>query len=195
MSEPFACTAIPVRDLDKCSTFLREKLGFSMVRTAENWTQLSAQGAQVVLFKQMNSGPIHAAQGARLALGVEKLEETYRTLCDLSVPFKHPPEPMPFGQCATAVDPEGNEIDLVQWTDSPAGGVISSESVVNDILARNPEAMEVLEDHGIRICGGCIVLLNGTVQETAEYSGLLPAEASELVEELNDKVHAHGAAA
>jgi hypothetical protein len=48
--------------------------------------------------------------------------------------------------------------------------------------------MGVLEDHGIRICGGCIVLLNGSVRETAEYSGLSAVETSEMVEELNEKV-------
>ncbi len=48
--------------------------------------------------------------------------------------------------------------------------------------------MEVLEDHGIRICGGCIVLLNASVRETAEYSGLSAAEASKMVEELDEKI-------
>ncbi|MCL5951734.1 MAG: hypothetical protein M1132_08440, partial [Chloroflexi bacterium] len=86
---------------------------------------------------------------------------------------------------ATLFDPEGNEIDLIEWSEPAEEDVISSGSIVNDILAKSPEAMEVLEEHGIRICGGCIVLLNGTVQETAEYSGLLPAEASTLVAELN----------
>ncbi|MDE3091408.1 MAG: hypothetical protein KGJ80_18735, partial [Chloroflexota bacterium] len=50
-------------------------------------------------------------------------------------------------------------------------------------------AMQVFENHGIRICGGCIVLLNASVRETAEYSGLSRREASELVSELNEKVN------
>jgi hypothetical protein len=48
--------------------------------------------------------------------------------------------------------------------------------------------MEVFENHGIRICGGCLVLLNAPVYETAEYSGLDNEESSALVEELNDKL-------
>ena len=67
--------------------------------------------------------------------------------------------------------------------------VVSDRTVVNEILQKSPEAMEVLEEHGIRICGGCIVLLNGSVRETAEYSGLSASETSELVHELNEQVH------
>jgi hypothetical protein len=66
--------------------------------------------------------------------------------------------------------------------------VVTDKTMVNDILAQSPEAMQVLEDHGIRICGGCIVLLNSSVRQTAEYSGLAPTETSALVEELNEKI-------
>lgn len=78
----------------------------------------------------------------------------------------------------------GEDASAAQGASAP----VSDATIVNDILARSPEAMEVLEEHGIRICGGCIILLNGSVRETAEYSGLSATEASTLVEELNDKV-------
>jgi enoyl-CoA hydratase/carnithine racemase len=74
-------------------------------------------------------------------------------------------------------------------TGNGASTIVTEATVVNNILMQAPEAMQVLEAHGIRICGGCIVLLNGSVRETAEYSGLSATEASALVEELNDKLY------
>jgi uncharacterized protein (TIGR02118 family) len=79
------------------------------------------------------------------------------------------------------------DVGLIESSSAGDARAISSDTIVNDVIAATPETMEVLEDHGIRICGGCIVLLNALVRETAEYSGLSPAETFALVEELNAK--------
>ena len=185
MNESSTCTIIPVRDMARCTAFLRDELGLVVSHAGDGWTRFSTRGGDVVLQKRLQADGDAATSGSRFGLGVDNLADTYRRLCSRSVHFKLPPEPFAFGRRATLVDPEGNEIDLIEWSEPAEEDVISSGSIVNDILAKSPEAMEVLEEHGIRICGGCIVLLNGTVQETAEYSGLLPAEASTLVAELN----------
>ena len=44
--------------------------------------------------------------------------------------------------------------------------------------------MAVLEGHGIRVCGGCLVLLNSALADVGAYSGLSPAETAEMVEQL-----------
>ncbi len=116
------------------------------------------------------------------------LDAEYQRLAAQSVRFLAPPAKVAFGKHATLLDPDGNPIDLIEWQAPMEARSVSDQTIVNDILSRAPEAMEVLEDHGIRICGGCIVLLNASVRETAEYSGLSAAETSAMVEELDEKI-------
>ena len=104
--------------------------------------------------------------------------------------FGAPPAEADFGKHATLMDPDGNEIDLLEWKQAPVTPV-TENSTVNDIINQHPETMEVFEEHGIRICGGCIVLLNGSIQETADYSGLSASETNQMVGELNEKVIHH----
>lgn len=189
MSDLAAFTVIPVSDLSRCTEFLRDELGLLVRRQAADWTELGSAGGTVILQKQTARAGAALNRPVHLGIRVDDLDETYKQLRSRSVRFVRPPSAAPWGKQATLQDPEGNEIDLVEESTSAGDRTISDETVVNDVLLKNPEAMEVLEEHGIRICGGCIVLLNGTIRETAEYSGLLATEAHELVEELNEKVN------
>jgi catechol 2,3-dioxygenase-like lactoylglutathione lyase family enzyme len=188
MLQDLAYTIIYVSDIDKSTAFYRDVLGIPLDYAVEGWTQFKSDGAALVLHPQVEQQKVQPGSAAHIAFRVDDLDAEYERLSAHAVKFLAPPAKAAFGKHATLLDPEGNPIDLIEWAGKPAR-VVSSETVVNDILKDSPEAMEVLEEHGIRICGGCIVLLNASVRETAEYSGLSAAETSELVEELSEKVN------
>jgi hypothetical protein len=164
-------------------------VGLPLAVRAEGWVQFDADGAALVLHprlgSQKNSGP--DGQRTHIAFRVDDLDGEYQRLTARQVQFVAPPASSDFGKHATLLDPEGNAVDLLEWKRPPVVPV-TRESVVNNIIMQHPETMQVFEDHGIRICGGCLVLLNAPVYETAEYSGLDTEESSALVKELNDKL-------
>ncbi len=181
-----------VDDLDRCAAFYRDVLGIPVDYAAPGWTQFKTRGAALVLHPKTDpASPTGTA--AHVTFRVDDLDAEYRRLSAQAVKFVAPPASAAFGKHATLLDPEGNAVDLIEWVrpGDARRAPISDTTVVNDILMRSPEAMEVLESHVIRICGGCIVLLNATVRETAEYSGLSGVEASALVEELNNALLEH----
>ena len=81
------------------------------------------------------------------------------------------------GPSARIEDPEGNGI-LLREPD------VTAATRLNDVILDTPETMAVLEGHGIRVCGGCLVLLNSALADVGAYSGLSPAETAEMVEQL-----------
>jgi predicted enzyme related to lactoylglutathione lyase len=188
MNEKTTFTVMHVRDLDLSTAFFRDMLGMAVAQSSPNSTRFTSNGARLILKAKGDRLPGDSSENVRLALSVTDLDGLYRRLCGRSVKFASPPQRTELGLEATVLDPEGNRVDLIEWSEPEE---ITDHTIVNDILKKAPEAMEVFEEHGIRICGGCIVLLNGSVQETAEYSGLLHAESTELVKELNDKIHPH----
>lgn len=189
MMEHLAYTVVYVDDMEKCATFYRDVLGIPLDYAIEGWTQFMSSGAALVLHPKtarQKSQPQGSA--VHIAFRVNDLDAVYRNLLAQSVRFLAPPAIVRFGKHATLLDPEDNPIDLIEWTSPNQARAISDATIVNDIITQSPDTMEVLENHGIRICGGCIILLNASVRETAEYSGLSPVETSTLVEELNEKV-------
>ncbi len=198
MFDDLAYVIVYVNDMAKSTTFYRDVLGIPLDYAAPGWTQFKSRGAALVLHPKVAAHETPAGVGGQaaangnathLAFRVDDLDAAYRKLSAQSVKFLAPPATAGFGKHVTLFDPEGNAIDLIEWAKPHEARVVSDATIVNDILAKSPEAMEVFEEHGIRICGGCIVLLNASVRETAEYSGLLPTESSTLVEELNEKLN------
>ncbi len=193
MLDHLAYTVVYVNDMEKCTAFYQDVLGVPLDYAVEGWTQFKSNGAALVLHPR----PEHqrgqpSGSTVHITFRVDDLDAEYQKLVAQSVHFLAPPAKVGFGKHATLLDPEGNQIDLIEWGAAKDARAVSEKTVVNDIVARSPEAMEVLEDHGIRICGGCIVLLNASVRETAEYSGLSEHEAAEMVEELNNKLTGGG---
>jgi lactoylglutathione lyase len=189
MLDHLAYTVVYVSDMEKSIAFYRDVLGIPLDYTVEGWTQFKSNGAALVLHPRLEQSKSPASGSAvRITFRVDDLDAEYRRLIAQLVRFLASPATVGFGKHATLLDPEGNPIDLIEWAAPQQARIVSDSTVVNDIIARSSEAMGVLEDHGIRICGGCIVLLNGSVRETAEYSGLSAVEISEMVEELNEKV-------
>ncbi len=184
-----AFTIVYVDDLERATAFYRDVVGLPLAYSVPGWVQFDTSGAALVLHPKTPSqkeAP-HSASLTHAAFQVEDLEAEYERLSDEQVKFSAPPASADFGKHATFLDPEGNEIDLLEWKREPPAKV-TAESVVNEIIVKHPEAMEVFENHGIRICGGCLVLLNAPLYETAEYSGLDADESSALVEELNQRL-------
>jgi lactoylglutathione lyase len=189
MLDHLAYTVVYVSDMEKSIAFYRDVLGVPLDYAVEGWTQFESNGAALVLHPRLEQHKSQSSGSAvRITFRVDDLDAEYRRLIAQSVRFLAPPATVAFGKHATLLDPEGNPIDLIEWAAPRQARIVSDSTVVNDIIARSSEAMGVLEDHGIRICGGCIVLLNASVRETAEYSGLSAVETSEMVEELNEKV-------
>ena len=189
MLDDLAYTVVYVDDIDKCTAFYHDVLGIPLDYAVEGWTQFKSNGAALVLhpkLEHLKAPPSGSA--VHLTFRVSDLKAEYKRLSARAVKFLAPPATTAFGKHATLLDPEGNPIDLIEWAAPQQARAVSDETVVNDILKHSPEALQVLEDHGIRICGGCIVLLNASVRETAEYSGLSAVEAAAMVEELNEKL-------
>jgi predicted enzyme related to lactoylglutathione lyase len=189
MLDHLAYTIIYVDDLEKCTAFYRDVLNVPFDYAVPGWAQFKSSGAALVLHpklahqkSQLQNSLVH------ITFRVDDLDAVYRELVAKSVRFIAAPATVGFGKHATLLDPEDNQIDLIEWATPNAGRVISDTTIVNDILAQSPDAMEVFEHHGIHICGGCIVLLNASVRGTAEYSGLSARQAAELVKELNEQV-------
>ncbi len=187
--QDLAFTILYVEDIERAAEFYRDVVGLPLAFSAPGWVQFNTNGAALVLHPKLATQKEvrHDGQRAHVGFRVDDLDGEYARLMAKQVQFVAPPASADFGKHATFLDPEGNAIDLLEWKHAPAVPV-TQNSIVNDIINRHPETMEVFEDHGIRICGGCLVLLNAPVYETAEYSGLGPAESSALVEELNEKL-------
>ncbi len=184
-----AFTILYVDDIERATQFYREVVGLPLAFSAPGWVQFNTNGAALVLHPKLPTQKQGGLDGQRthFAFRVDDLDAEYERLKAKQVQFVAPPVSADFGEHATFLDPEGNAIDLLEWKQAPAI-LVTQDSIVNDIIIQHPETMEVFEDHGIRICGGCLVLLNAPVYETAEYSGLGAQESSELVEELNEKL-------
>jgi lactoylglutathione lyase len=182
-------TILYVDDMEGATVFYRDVMGLPLAFSVPGWVQFGKNGVQLVLHpktalqKESTPGP----NLAHLGFQVDDLDAEVKRLSARQVKFKTPPSGAQFGKHATCKDPEGNEIDLLEWKQVPIAAV-TRDTLVNDIIAKHPETMEVFENHGIRICGGCLVLLNAPVYETAEYSGLDAKESSALVRELNAKL-------
>lgn len=174
-----------VDDMNLQTAFYRDTLGLPPGYAVEGWTQFATRGAALVLHPKVH-GQDAAGSRVHLSFNVDNLEDEYRALVARGAKFAAPPATASFGKHATLFDPEGNPIDLLEWA-RPA--LVTRDTVVNDLVVNKPETMEVLEEHSIRICGGCIVLLNSPVSQAAEYTGLGAEETAVLVEELNDKIH------
>ncbi len=189
MLDDLAYTVVYVDDIEKCTVFYRDVLGIPLDYAVEGWTQFKSQGAALVLHPKLDHQRAQTGNSAvHVTFRVDDLDAEYERLSKHAVKFLAPPATAAFGKHTTLLDPESNPIDLIEWALPKQTPTVSDETVVNDILKSSPDAMQVLEDHGIRICGGCIVLLNASVRETAEYSGLSAAEAATMVEELNAKL-------
>ncbi len=180
-------TITSVDDLERATNFYRDVLGLRVAYATPGWVQFDTHGAALVLHPRLGQQKDGQGNTTHAAFRVDDLIAEYKRLTDRQVKFYAPPAEADFGKHATLLDPDGNEIDLVEWKQAPFIPV-TDQSTVNDIINQHPEAMEVFEEHGIRICGGCLVLLNAPVYETAEYSGLGQTESDELVEELNAKL-------
>jgi lactoylglutathione lyase len=189
MLEYLAYTVVYVNNIEESTVFYRDILGIPVDYAMEGWTQFKSQGAALVLHPKLDHQRNQAtANTVHVTFCLHDLEAEYARLTGLAVHFLAPPSRTGFGKHATLVDPDGNNIDLIEWADSQRQVGVSEHTLVNEILGRLPEAIGVLEDHGIRICGGCIVLLNASVREMAEYSGLSPNETANMVEQLNQKI-------
>ncbi len=191
MLTDLAYIVIYVNDVDKSTSFYRDVLGIPLDYAAPGWTQFKSRGAALVLHPKLEHQSNQGEQKVHITFRVDDLGVVYDKLTAQSVRFLAPPATTGFGKHATLFDPDGNAIDLIEWAQPHQARVVTGATIVNDILSKSPEAMEALEDHGIRICGGCIVLLNASVNETAEYSGLSTTESSALVNELNAKLAGH----
>jgi lactoylglutathione lyase len=182
-------TIFYVDDVNRATAFYRDIIGLPLAYSARGWVQFGVNGNGLVLHPKtaaQKESPRGSNQ-AHLALRVADLDAEYERLSANHVRFAAPPSAAEFGKHATFLDVEGNEIDLLELR-HPTQVAVTANTLVNDIVAKHPEAMEVFENHGIRICGGCLVLLNAPVYETAEYSGLSPKESTDLLRELNEKL-------
>jgi predicted enzyme related to lactoylglutathione lyase len=178
-----------VDDIERATEFYRDVVQLPLAFRAPGWVQFNTHGAALVLHPKLATQKRGASDShtAHVGFRVDDLDAEWKRLTARQVQFVAPPASADFGKHATFLDPEGNAIDLLEWKRPPVVPV-TLDSVVNNIIIQHPETMEVFEEHGIRICGGCLVLLNAPVYETAEYSGLDAEESSSLVEELNDKL-------
>jgi lactoylglutathione lyase len=178
-----------VENIERATSFYRDTLGLPLGFSAPGWVQFDAGGSAILLHTLTTSehGANSPPGDTRLGFQVNGLEGIFERLTANGIRFVAPPSDTPFGRHATVLDSEGNEIELLEL-DLAAKASVTGETIVNNVIAKHPETMEVFENHGIRICGGCLVLLNAPVYETAEYSGLDPKESSELIQELNDKM-------
>jgi catechol-2,3-dioxygenase len=182
-----AFTVIPVRDLQRAADFYHGALGLPFDEKPVSGGGLRLSGSPVALEQQAASVTDGQMRHAHLAFRVQDLRAEYGRLVKRHVKFHSAPLEHDDRWTATALDPDGNEIDLIEYK-AQARIVVTPETVVNDVMFPHPETMEVFEDHSIRICGGCLVLLNAPVRETAEYSGLNRSESAQLVQELNQKL-------
>jgi predicted enzyme related to lactoylglutathione lyase len=187
--QDLAYTILYVDDMDRATRFYRDRVGLPLAFAAPGWVQFNTNGAAIVLHPRLSEqkNAAHGDQTTHIAFRVDDLDAEYRRLVQEQVEFVAPPASAGFGKHATFLDPEGNAIDLLEWKRAPETPV-TSETIVNSIISRHPDTMQVFENHGIRICGGCLVLLNAPVSDTAEYSGLDARESTELVRELNAKL-------
>ncbi len=181
-----ALSIIYVDELDRAVDFYGKVLGLSPAASAPGWVRFDLNGAALIL-RRGRAVPQNGHDGkTRFALQVENLDEECRRMKEKGVECGAAAR-ADFGREAIIPDPEGNVVELIEW-DAAAAGAVTKDSTVNDIINQHPETMEVFEEHGIRICGGCLVLLNSPVYETAEYSGLGSKESDSLVDELNRKL-------
>ncbi len=188
MLSDLAFTIIYVSDIDKSTAFYRDVLGVPFDYAVPGWVQFKSRGAALVLHPRLEHQSNQGDAKVHITFRVDDLDAAYADLTARSVRFAAPPATVGFGKHATLFDPDGNAIDLIEWGKPHGARVVTDETVVNDIVSKSPKAMEVLEEHSIRICGGCIVLLNASMREVGEFSGLSPAETSAMVEEMNTKL-------
>jgi lactoylglutathione lyase len=184
-----AFTILYVDDMERATGFYRDVVGLPLAYSAPGWVQFGTKGAALVLHPKTEA-QTEAPRSSNLVhpvFPVDDLEAEHKRLTAKQVKFNSPPPKADSFKHATFVDSEGNEIDLLEWKQPPFVRV-TADSVVNDVIVKHPETMQVFENHGIRICGGCLVLLNAPVYETAEYSGLDAEESSALVGELNERL-------
>lgn len=188
MLRDLAYTVIYVGDIDKSTAFYRDILAIPLDFAAPGWVQFKSRGAALVLHPKLEHQSNASDAKVHITFRVEDLNAVYAALTSRGVQFAAPPATVGFGKHTTLFDPDGNAIDLIEWAKPNEARVVTIDTIVNDIIGKTPEAMEILEEHSIRICGSCIVLLNASMREVGEFSGLSPAETSTMVEEMNSNL-------
>lgn len=188
MLQDLAYTVIYVNDIDKSTAFYRDILGIPLDYAAPGWVQFKSHGAALVLHPKLEQQTNAGDAKVHITFRVDDLGAIYSALTARAVRFAAPPATVGFGKHATLFDPDNNAIDLIEWAKPHQARIVTDETIVNDILSKTPEAMEILEEHSIRICGGCIVLLNASMREVGEFSGLSRAETATMVENMNEKL-------
>lgn len=188
MLRDLAYTVIYVGDIERSILFYRDVIGIPVDYTAPGWVQFKSDGAALVLHPKLENQSITGEGRVHITFRVDDLGAVHSALTARGVQFAAPPSTVGFGKHATLFDPDGNAIDLIEWGQPNEARPVTDETIVNDILSKTPDAMQVLEEHSIRICGGCIVLLNASMREVGEFSGLSAAETAAMVDDMNKKL-------
>src|SRR5512133_3086424 len=115
MLNDLAYTIVYVNDLTKCTTFYRDVLGLPVDYETKGWTQFKSNGAALVLHPRTDATPSPNGNTVHMTFRVDNLEAVHGELTRQSIKFLAPPATTSFGKHATMCDPEGNQIDLIEW--------------------------------------------------------------------------------
>ena len=97
---------LPVRDVEKCASFYRDKLGFKLNHKDDESAFLAIGGKGGLVLGLVSIKEIHRTY---YAVFVEDVDREYEELKKKGVHFVKPPTTQPWGQrIAYFEDPEGN---------------------------------------------------------------------------------------
>ncbi|MDE3088624.1 MAG: VOC family protein, partial [Chloroflexota bacterium] len=129
MLDHLAYTTIYVNDIDKCTTFYRDVLGLPFDYAVPGWTQFKSNGAALVLHPRLKHEKDQpSASTVHITFRVNDLDAEYRRLSAQSTRFLAPPAKVSFGKHATLLDPEGNQIDLMEWATPIQARAVSDQT-------------------------------------------------------------------
>ena len=110
-----------VTDLDRAVTFYRDVLGLSLSRQdADNWAEFDAGGRRFALHAAVEGQPVSPG-GATAVFSVDDLDSAKAELSARGVRFSHEGDVAGYARFASFADPDGNSVQLIEYTLPPAG--------------------------------------------------------------------------
>ena len=104
------------RDMDRAVAFYRDVLGLTVVRRdGDNWAELDAGPACFALHRVVESHPVQPG-GATAVFEVADVDEARRALELRGVEFGHSADIEGYARYATFQDPDGNTVQLIEYT-------------------------------------------------------------------------------
>ncbi|HEY3210212.1 MAG TPA: VOC family protein [Actinomycetota bacterium] len=111
-----------VTDMERAVSFYRDVLGLKLLRQeSATWAEFDAGGRRFALHSAGDGQPVGGGAGATAVFAVGDLNQAKSELSARGVQFTHEGDVEGYARFASFLDPEGNPVQLIEYSGGPGG--------------------------------------------------------------------------